>query len=1188
MNYLRGAVSAISAPYQYYKELPPLNPATLTGAIDVIVVRNPTDDGGHELRCSPFHVRFGKWQVLRPGDKKVNVSVNGRPVPYNMKIGEAGEAFFVFETDAEVPQDLITSPILEATQPGQSNAQVSRQEVQAGRFGAPVSPSEDDSTVPDFDLDASARPSASATPEAEHEKQSATENVLKALNPTSLMADTVTLGKAVAHAAVETNKEEKDRLKDRMEAARNVHQHLREDGLEALYGKHSADKGDEALPDAHPEAVQPSEIVDAGDVVIDRAGYHAPRRESTESTITEHDYASSNPSPEAGPSSTAPQTPETEPDSVPLPFIRATSEPPLDTDESQPHSQPPHRPHHATAASMSNFISSPTRRSPTRVKTSSNMTLRPPGAGEDDEYLWEWGAFPQRSPAKEVFPSIGSGRGIEAVMRSDVNGNVNSDSDNERSRPKRSRSVPREPEFEGVEQRGRVTTPPEVAFGAGGRLLPERNDTTRFRLAIEGRRVWFELSVIPAIASYAGTKGKRNAGKSADQAETGHVLGEWGEVDAAVEFEKGKVNWRRFLDDDGVLQDDGLVIRWAEDKYITRQDGSPLMEALALWRDAARKEESATRSRSLAPLPEEDRATAEFDEPLSSGEDPLSSGDERERSNTPQAASPKASRRTSAWMTRWWSRSQTTDPAATSGERRPELKHAGTTPLETEVRATQSEQVPVPAASPAPSVASAPPMHDGRSLTAPARVPSPSPPSAEETKFVKTLRLSSDQLKALNLRAGPNSITFSLSASGAVACTARIFLWESTDLIVISDIDGTITKSDALGHVFTMIGRDWTHTGVAKLYTDITRNGYKIMYLTSRAIGQADSTRDYLKGVKQNDYQLPEGPVIMSPDRLIASLHREVIMRKPEVFKMACLRDIQRLFGETNRNPFYAGFGNRITDALSYRSVNVPSSRIFTIDSSGEVKMELLELAGYKSSYIHMTDLVDQMFPPVQRKWQAEFTDFNYWKPPIPDIPLPDLSPPSPALSARSDTSNQSTLARLRNLSLMGGRPKSFQLPPPATEAGDAEERALSQRHRHKDAQLRQMSSFERLSQTLGLSSASTVGDSRRSESPVSSSTFLESGSEDEDGEYDSGEDWARKRRKRERRTSMESMPGSLPGSEADYQFGLHEEEEGNLEEGEADVGYGYEGGSDEEDPAEADFDEDLLAAGEMQNVPFL
>lgn len=87
-------------------------------------------------------------------------------------------------------------------------------------------------------------------------------------------------------------------------------------------------------------------------------------------------------------------------------------------------------------------------------------------------------------------------------------------------------------------------------------------------------------------------------------------------------------------------------------------------------------------------------------------------------------------------------------------------------------------------------------------------------------------------------------------------------------------VDFPLGRSDALGHVFTMIGRDWTHIGVAKLYTDIARNGYKMMYLTSRAIGQADTTREYLKGIKQNGYVLPEGPVIMSPDRLMTSLHR--------------------------------------------------------------------------------------------------------------------------------------------------------------------------------------------------------------------------------------------------------------------------------------------------------------------------
>lgn len=48
--------------------------------------------------------------------------------------------------------------------------------------------------------------------------------------------------------------------------------------------------------------------------------------------------------------------------------------------------------------------------------------------------------------------------------------------------------------------------------------------------------------------------------------------------------------------------------------------------------------------------------------------------------------------------------------------------------------------------------------------------------------------------KELNLNDGLNTITFSLSVTGAVACTARIFLWGWTDLVVVSDIDGTITK----------------------------------------------------------------------------------------------------------------------------------------------------------------------------------------------------------------------------------------------------------------------------------------------------------------------------------------------------------------------------------------------------------
>lgn len=179
-----------------------------------------------------------------------------------------------------------------------------------------------------------------------------------------------------------------------------------------------------------------------------------------------------------------------------------------------------------------------------------------------------------------------------------------------------------------------------------------------------------------------------------------------------------------------------------------------------------------------------------------------------------------------------------------------------------------------------------------------------------------------------------------------------------------------------------MIGRDWTHLGVAKLYNDIVANGYNILYLTSRSVGQADSTRNYLNSVAQEGFRLPRGPVIMSPDRTIAALRREIYLRKPEVFKMACLRDIMNLY-HTKQTPFYAGFGNRLTDALSYRSVNIPSTRIFTINSNAEVSLDLLSLNKYKTGYTSMREIVDHYFPPVGLLIQnggEEFTDFNYWR----------------------------------------------------------------------------------------------------------------------------------------------------------------------------------------------------------------
>lgn len=57
--------------------------------------------------------------------------------------------------------------------------------------------------------------------------------------------------------------------------------------------------------------------------------------------------------------------------------------------------------------------------------------------------------------------------------------------------------------------------------------------------------------------------------------------------------------------------------------------------------------------------------------------------------------------------------------------------------------------------------------------------------------FAKTLRLTSDQLKTLNLKPGANDVTFTVNKA---TCPATMYLWNNKTPIVISDIDGTITK----------------------------------------------------------------------------------------------------------------------------------------------------------------------------------------------------------------------------------------------------------------------------------------------------------------------------------------------------------------------------------------------------------
>ena len=179
-------------------------------------------------------------------------------------------------------------------------------------------------------------------------------------------------------------------------------------------------------------------------------------------------------------------------------------------------------------------------------------------------------------------------------------------------------------------------------------------------------------------------------------------------------------------------------------------------------------------------------------------------------------------------------------------------------------------------------------------------------------------------IKHLTLEKGSNEIQFSVlkDTQGVSKCCCNIYLWQHRDKIVISDIDGTITKSDVLGQVFPMIGRDWTQSGVAPLFSKVANNGYRIVYLSARAIGQANATKEYLTSITQSEVKLPNGPIFLNPASLVKALQQEVIENNPEPFKMSSLEEIISLFPErTNPNPFYAGFGNCTNDVETYQAI---------------------------------------------------------------------------------------------------------------------------------------------------------------------------------------------------------------------------------------------------------------------------
>jgi phosphatidate phosphatase LPIN len=189
-----------------------------------------------------------------------------------------------------------------------------------------------------------------------------------------------------------------------------------------------------------------------------------------------------------GPSSSSPTINNV---GLPFPNMRATSEPPPDTeDENKPPSALPGHTRH---------LSRP---------------LHIPG----DEYLWEWGGFPQKTPLKTTFGPLETSEFSSEWEKDNTSGSrCLADVDEE-----------------------------EAGYGTGGRLRPDRNEPYKFILLIERKTTHFELALFPK--DEPGRKFGRN------------------DVDDAQIFNERRIEYTTFLDDESIFQKGDLVIRWTGDR----------------------------------------------------------------------------------------------------------------------------------------------------------------------------------------------------------------------------------------------------------------------------------------------------------------------------------------------------------------------------------------------------------------------------------------------------------------------------------------------------------------------------------------------------------------------------------------------------------------------------------------------
>ncbi|XP_053141598.1 phosphatidate phosphatase LPIN1 isoform X2 [Hemicordylus capensis] len=910
-----------------------LNPATLSGCIDVIVIRQP--DGS--LQCSPFHVRFGKMGVLRSKEKVVDIEINGESVDLHMKLGDNGEAFFVEETDDDqeaIPYHLATSPILTEGAALMESQLLKRNSIERIRnmdacgplqLPNPTSPSTSEATSAGCSVKKRRKRRRKSTHKIETSKRDENADTTEDENM----------------FPIEMSSDEENELLDNTRTS--VPDLCRDEVLEISSSSISILSHPHSDGEWTPTQSQP--LACAG-----RSSYLTVPADGGLSSSCPH-QSSHYPATDS-PSGSRPDTPKSDSELVSKSLERGVQKnnPQMHWDWGE-----------LPQATKSTTMLKPKEPTTVTVNMSESTHFR----------VIQTNASEEHSSASPL-PVLGQADAVMILEEAELQ--AAGTEINELDIENLGAAAPPLPASEEIKQTTAYLMQP-----ANKTDSPSRKKDKRSRhLGADGVYLDDLTDMDPEVAALYFPKNGEPTAHSKTVSENGprsanqspQSVGSSG-VDSGVEstsdgirdlpsiaislcgglsdnkeiskemFLEQEVTYQQFVDNPAIIDDPNLVVKIGS-KYYNWTTAAPLLLAMQA-----------------------------FQKPL-----PKATVDSIMRDKMPK----KGGRWWFSWRGRNSSIKEETKPVqGLSGKEESDIANR--------IKDESSSSDEDPRTS--KQVLGLLPANANHLSLLPG------------VGYKKTLRLSSEQLKSLNLKNGPNDVIFSVTTQyqGTCRCEGTIYLWNWDDKVIISDIDGTITRSDTLGHILPTLGKDWTHQGIAKLYHKVSQNGYKFLYCSARAIGMADMTRGYLHWVNERGTVLPQGPVLLSPSSLFSAFHREVIEKKPEKFKVQCLTDIKNLF-HPNTEPFYAAFGNRPADVYSYKQVGVSLNRIFTVNPKGELIQEHAKTN--ISSYVRLCEVVDHVFPLLKRSHSSDFpcsdtySQFTYWRDPLPRFENQDIQSSAP------------------------------------------------------------------------------------------------------------------------------------------------------------------------------------------------